>query len=819
MVMWLPRIVAEITSAKRPLLLIGGEPFGVPFVVDALRSEMPLAWFELGPATQDDPVAIGNALARSVNAALAGPLLPLALPYRAQINALRRHRADAVPLRIAIDATVIDAQFLRELMELHDHGYRVLVSLVDDAALTSDLLSTCHVIGPEVLALNQAEARALVPGGLRTAVADDLWRETEGKFTQLTARANGIMQLPPLLLPSPSGPTVPEADAVLAEPLPMLRALVRDGQLMSAVELAVLHAPDQVEGLIRQAGPRFQEEGLLSRLHLLLSALPGSYSMTERVLEWRFVAAFAVGDRSRVTEQVDSYLETHAAPELRARRAGVLPAVPGFTMAQEAVRSKRTPLTLWQLGRLHPNHELAVGILRESIEVAEDLGTPYEVARNASTLAARMFHVGHFAAAASWGRWALDVFDQAQLQDGVRRLNILNTLASARIMTGDLGGLRHPLEEGHELAVGAIPNLAALLGATLAQLDLAEGNVTAAVERIVDTYHASARVTRPRYGYQYVRALTELGRMEEAHEVAADVSQITAGDTGVLRSIAALARGMVNALEGADEAENDLMTAMLDRELVAEQRLTAALYYLLVTGGAAHNIPTELAPLLRDVHPVALRVLSGPESRFAAVWATLTGKAPALTFQFLGAVRCRYDGVDVPLAPRLAEVAFALALHPEGMSRDQLNDFLTPEGHAPFSSGGMRGMMTRLRSLLPVSDAPYRFTVPYRADVLEAREHVAAGRVRDAVSLLQGPLLPNSDAPGVDEQRWALEEELRQAALLVGDPDALYDLAERLDDDLEFWEAAADSLSAGDPRLAIARARVRRLAESYGLES
>lgn len=375
------------------------------------------------------------------------------------------------------------------------------------------------------------------------------------------------------------------------------------------------------------------------------------------------------------------------------------------------------------------------------------------------------------------------------------------------------------MEEAFGIVDGVVPSLAGLLSSTLAQLDLAEGNAIGGAERIAYTYHSSSRLTRPKYGYLFVRALTELGKSSEARTVATDISEVSAADMEELRSIAALARGMVNALEGAAEAENDLMTAMLDRELVAEQRLTAALYYLLVTGGAAHNIPTELAPLLRDVHPVALRVLSGPESRFAAVWATLTGKAPTLTFQFLGAVRCRYDGVDVQLAPRLAEVAFALALHPDGMSRDQLNDFLTPEGHAPFSSGGMRGMMTRLRSLLPVSDAPYRFTVPYRADVLEAREHVTAGRVRDAVSLLHGPLLPSSDAPGVDEQRWALEEELRQAALLVGDPDALYDLAERLDDDLEFWEAAADSLSAGDPRLAIARARVRRLAESYGLES
>jgi hypothetical protein len=116
---------------------------------------------------------------------------------------------------------------------------------------------------------------------------------------------------------------------------------------------------------------------------------------------------------------------------------------------------------------------------------------------------------------------------------------------------------------------------------------------------------------------------------------------------------------------------------------------------------------------------------------------------------------------------------------------------------------------------LPVSDAPYCFTVPYRADVLEARSLLAAGQVREAVTLLRGRLLPDSEAPGIEEQRLVLEEELRQAALHAADPDALFDLAERLVDDIECWEAAAAALAVGDPRLALARARVRRLEREY----
>lgn len=799
--------------------MFGGEAFGAPFVVDALREHSRLAWFELGPATQGDAVAVGNALARSVNAVLAGPLLPTALPYRSHLNALRHYRSDVLPLTIAITTSLADVAFHQDLLDLDEDGYRIIFDVRGDGADANEVLSRCRVLGADELGVTLDEAKAFVPGGIPTAEVEELWRATGGRFTDLSALANRRVRLPPLFIPSPAGPLLSAREAALVEPVHAIRAMERDGQLVPALELAVLHAPDMVEGLIRKAGPQYQEEGLLDRLHLLLSALPEQYARGERVLEWRLVAGFATGDQAAVIDDVDRYLQVHDAPELRARRAGSLPRTIGFGMAEQAVRSRRTALTVWQLGRLHLSHDVAIALLRESVELAEDAGSRYEVARNAATLAVRLFHTGQFATAASWSRWALDVFDHNQLQDGARRLQILNVLASARIMTGDLAGVRHNLEEAQVLVQGGVPSLATLLRATLAQLDLAEGRPSEALGRIAETYHASPRITRPRYGFLYVRALTEVGDLDGARKVAADVSEITAVDEGVLRSVAALARGITTAMSSGEDAVNDLMAAMLDRDLEAEQRLTAALYYLLASDGAAHNIPTDLAPLLRDIHPVALRVLSGPEERFAPVWATLTGKAPLLTFRFLGEVECRYEGRNVPLAPRLSEVALALVLHPDGMSRDQLNDFLTPDAHAPFSSGGMRGMMTRLRNYLPISDAPYRLTVPYRADVLEAREHIAAGRVREAVTLLRGPLLPQSEAPGVEEQRWNLEEELRQAALLVGDPDALYDLAERLDDDLQFWEAAVDSLNAGDPRLAIARARVRRLTESYGLNT
>ena len=812
--MWLSRQLDAVTAARRPVALLGGEAYGVPFVLDALRERERLAWCRLGRQADADPVAQGNALARAVNEVLGAPLLPSALPFRAHLQALRRHRADVLPLRIALTVSAPHVALIDGLLDLHHAGFGVVLDLRHGSTQDA-VLERCEVFGHEALAIRADEARAALPAGLDAASVAALLDASGGRIGTLLAEGHRMAGVPRVLVPDPAGALVDAAEAEAIEPAHLLQALRREGDHLAALELAVLRVPQAVEEIVRQAGPRYQEEGLLARLHLLLSAVPEPYALRERVLEWRLVAALAVGDLSATLSDVDAHLQVHAAPALRARRAGTLPHGRGFAEAEAAATAKRTPLTLWQYGRLHPNPERGLELLRESVQLAEDVGSRYEVVRNASSFAVKLVHVGEFARGAAWARWALDVFDQEQLRDGARRLTLVNDLAVARIFSGDLAGLRGTLEDAQAMVEGSLPNVATWFRSTLAYLELAEGRPEAALALLDATYHGSPRRTRARYAYQLVRVLAELGRHADAATVAADAVEIGANGEPHERLEGLLARGIARACAGDAGACDDLIEVVMAPEVVMEQRLGAALHYLLASGGAAHNLPFDVVDALRGLHPVALRVLTGPEERFVGVWSTLAGSSAQLELGFLGRTTCRYrDGV-VTLPPRLTEAALALALHPEGISRERLNAFLTPDGHPPFSPGGMRGMLTRLRALLPVSDAPYRFTVPYRADVTEARSLLATGRVREAVTLLRGRLLPDSEAPGVEEQRLALEEELRQAALHAADPDALFDLAERLGDDIECWEATAAALVAGDPRLALARARLRRLEREY----
>jgi hypothetical protein len=807
---WLTRLLEGIVGSQRPLVLLGGESYGVPFLIDALRDSERVAWLALPERVRDDPVGQGNALASALNQLTGESLLPHALHYRAHLQLLRQYRHDLQPLWLVVSNADVAPAFAGELLSLQEYGYRVALAFESVFPPALEGLESCQVMDPEVLRVTRSEADLVLAAGLPREQADRIYAQSGGRFTVLSGMASAAAHLPLLSIPSPVGPMLPRTEAEPVDvPLAVL-ALQRGGRQLEALELAVRGAADMVEELLRVAGPAYQDEGALPRLYLLLSSLPQPYRSRERTLEWRLLASVAANDWQTLADEVDAYLEGFDAPELRARRAGVLPEAEGFPLAEAAARSRRTPLTLWQYGRLHPDPRRAIEILKESVHLAEQTGTPYDVARNAGGLAARLAHAGEYRRASSWAQYALQVFDQNGLRDGARRLRLFNEMAAARILAGDLAGMRRALEDSQASIEGSLPDMAASYRSTLAWFEQASGRPEAALELMRATYEGSPRVTKTRFAYQLVRCLNEFGSTAEAARVAEAAIELSGTASSDVRLPGLLAQGMARAVAGDAHAGEDLFDVVMARELVAEQRLSAALHYLLVEPDGWHRLPIDVTEVLKGLHPVALRVLSGPAGRFQRVWDRIVPVQAELRLEFLGRVSCRLDGNEVSLAPRLAEIALALALNPGGMTREQITAFVAPDEGSGLSASGMRATLTRLRSLLPVSDAPYRFTVGYTADIIEARRHLLESHVRDAITLLRGPLLPDSEAYGVEEQRWILEEELRQAALAAADPDALFDLADRLGDDPELWSAAVDALPPGDPRRALARARLRR---------
>ena len=179
------------------------------------------------------------------------------------------------------------------------------------------------------------------------------------------------------------------------------------------------------------------------------------------------------------------------------------------------------------------------------------------------------------------------------------------------------------------------------------------------------------------------------------------------------------------------------------------------------------------------------------------------------------------DG-EVPLRLRHAEILLVLALHPEGLTADQLAIELHDRRTAPVT---LRAELSRLRDLLAragggigLAGRPYRLVGELGTDVEAVRRDLRRGAYRRALAAYPGPVLPASTAPGVEAVRERLRHELRGCVLAGRDAEALWAWANTPDgaDDLEVWQACAGALPATSRRGPVVRARVRQLHQELG---
>ncbi|GII57865.1 transcriptional regulator [Planotetraspora thailandica] len=191
-------------------------------------------------------------------------------------------------------------------------------------------------------------------------------------------------------------------------------------------------------------------------------------------------------------------------------------------------------------------------------------------------------------------------------------------------------------------------------------------------------------------------------------------------------------------------------------------------------------------------------------ARPAAPW-------PKLSLAFLGERPVAVlDGRELPLTLRRAELLALLALHPAGVTAEQLALQLYGEEGNPTTA---RSEIHRLRAWLgehAMTTKPYRLRADVEADFLAVRAALRSGDVRTAVAACHAPLLADSEAPAIREERYELLAALRSAVLDHHDVEALWTFAQSAagGDDLEVFERLTAGLPAHDPRQAVAAARL-----------
>ena len=183
--------------------------------------------------------------------------------------------------------------------------------------------------------------------------------------------------------------------------------------------------------------------------------------------------------------------------------------------------------------------------------------------------------------------------------------------------------------------------------------------------------------------------------------------------------------------------------------------------------------------------------------------------APGLIMMLLGTAETWLDGQRLLLNRRQTEILALLALHPEGLSLDQLHAAVYGDEAVTLST--LKAEVSHLRHTLggQLSSRPYRLLMPVATDVEHVLDLLRRGRVADAVEAYGGDLLPGTNSPALAELGEYVAVALREALIARPEPDAVLRYAELAPYDTSVVEAALLALGGrAHPAVPLLKARL-----------
>ncbi|WP_218617976.1 helix-turn-helix domain-containing protein [Cryptosporangium aurantiacum] len=182
---------------------------------------------------------------------------------------------------------------------------------------------------------------------------------------------------------------------------------------------------------------------------------------------------------------------------------------------------------------------------------------------------------------------------------------------------------------------------------------------------------------------------------------------------------------------------------------------------------------------------------------------------PGLVMTLLGTAETRLDGYRLLLNRRQTEVLALLALHPEGLSLEQLHAMVYGDQAITFST--LKAEVSHLRHALggQLSSRPYRLLMPVATDVQHVLALIRGGHVAAAVEAYGGDLLPGTNSPALSELADYVAVALREALLADPQPDAVLRYSEELSPyDREVVEACLRRIAPPHPAIPLLKARL-----------
>jgi tetratricopeptide (TPR) repeat protein len=593
---------------------------------------------------------------------------------------------------------------------------------------------------------------------------------------------------------------------------------------MKALERTCKVFPEGMPWLLEHIGPQLGAVGQWDKMAKLFSGLPRRVRQSERVLQWRLECALELNQGHHLLREVEAFLAQHEAPELRALygqlkyRLGDPEA--SLRETERAVKAWESVRTLYYYGVALYARDVKASkeVLMKGLRLAERQGNFFWAAKSATVLSAHLCVLGEYQAAAQWAEWAVRAIDREGIVNSHLCSRAVNEWAFGRLMAGETIGAEARLRETIRLNTDQDANIFVM--GTLADVLLASGRALEAAtyyrqlwENQSDRNGIAARTDL------FVRCLIELGQLDEAQAVAEQSIKLSEENPLVFNRRAKLALGMVLALRAPGRAIQVLEGVFreLKEPLLAWRYVQAGLYLARAYQSLgdllmAREVIEELRPHLDSIGATGLYYLCGPADLFHDIVGWIRGGLPRLELRLLGRPEVRLDGKLLNLGHRSQEILALLALNLEGLNLDQLAVALYGDG-ADKAKAKMN--LYALKKQVSIEGYPYRLGLSVWADFLEVPRLVREGKLREAIGLAKGPLLPDSEAPPLVEQRDYLNELLRQAALQDEDLEARLVLAERAQDDLEMWEASLSVMPSHDPRRLSAAAKAGTLVANY----
>lgn len=178
-----------------------------------------------------------------------------------------------------------------------------------------------------------------------------------------------------------------------------------------------------------------------------------------------------------------------------------------------------------------------------------------------------------------------------------------------------------------------------------------------------------------------------------------------------------------------------------------------------------------------------------------------------LTLRLLGHPEAHVDGVPISLSPRQFELAAVLAINGP-TTLETLRDLVY--GQRPISPTTIKAELSHLRRMVggAIASKPYRLTTLSRVDSVDVIDLLRRGDVDAAAQLYRGPVLRESEAPFVVDQRHVVDATLRRSLLASGRPSALLRFASMHPYDDAVLERVVELTDPGSPEHAEAEARL-----------